>query len=215
LAPKLKEEAMTFEEYLLELFYLIDTVMQSCNLSNVRQRGPEPRLSDSEVITMELAGEFWGIDTDKGIWKHFRRHHRREFPELSHVSRSRFARQCANLWRIKQLLQDQLFSLLPSADPVDGQPLYIIDSFPVRTCRIKRAAGAKLFPGQADFGYDPTSMKDPFFGFRVHLLACDRGFCARFELAPGNKPDLPLVSELAPPDGGQGLGDRHYWGPEL
>jgi hypothetical protein len=31
----------------------------------VRSRGPAPKLSDSEVITMEIVGEFLGIDTDK------------------------------------------------------------------------------------------------------------------------------------------------------
>jgi hypothetical protein len=214
LAFTLKEEAMTFADYLLELFYLIDSLMETDNLSNLRQRGPAPRLSDSEVITIELAGEFLGIDADKKIWQHFRRYHLGEFPQLAHVDRSRFARQAADLWHVKRLLQRRIFELLPAADPAEGRILWLIDSFPLRVCRIKRAAGAKLFGGQAAFGYDPTSMKDPFFGFRVHLLACDRGFCAGLELAPANVPDLPMAAELAPAEGGEGLGDRNYWGPD-
>jgi hypothetical protein len=32
-------------------------------------RGPQPALSDSEVLTIECVGEFLGIDTDKGLYR--------------------------------------------------------------------------------------------------------------------------------------------------
>jgi len=40
----------------------------------LRQRGPQPTLSDVEMIAIEVLGEFLGIDTDEGIFRHFRRH---------------------------------------------------------------------------------------------------------------------------------------------
>jgi hypothetical protein len=67
----------------------------------LRQRGPAPTLSDSEVLTIECVGEFWGIDTDKGLYDHFRRHYRDWFPALSRVHRTTFTRQAANLWAVK------------------------------------------------------------------------------------------------------------------
>jgi hypothetical protein len=213
---------MTFEDYLLHLFYLVDSELEALkselNLPRLRARGPEPVLHDSEVITMELAGEFKGIDTDEGIYAFFRRYHRGEFPKLARVDRTTFARQGANLWRVKQLLQGRLFALLPSADEaLDGRVLWVIDSFPLRVCRFRRAPAHKLFRGAgAAYGRDPTDggRTGRFFGFRVHLRVCDRGFCAAAELAPANVTDLPLAKELAPPGGGLGLGDRNYWGPE-
>ena len=39
------------------------------------RRGPAPKLSDVEVFTIELVGEFLGIDTDKAIHLFFRRHY--------------------------------------------------------------------------------------------------------------------------------------------
>jgi hypothetical protein len=207
---------MTFDDYLLHLFYLVDTQMGSLNLPRLRSRGPAPTLHDSEVITIELAGEFLGIDTDEGIFAHFRRRHRAEFPGLASVCRTSFARQAANLWRVKQLLHGRVFALLPSADPVDGRVLWVLDSFPLRVCRFRRAPAHKLFKGLgAAYGRDPTDggRTGRFFGFRVHLRACDRGFCAAAELAPANVTDLPLARELAPPGGGVGLGDRNYWDP--
>jgi hypothetical protein len=34
------------------------------------------------VLTIECVGEFLGIDTDKGLYEHFRRHYRDWFPAL-------------------------------------------------------------------------------------------------------------------------------------
>lgn len=211
---------MTFDDYLLELFYLVDTLLEALKsepgVPRLRSRGPDPVLHDSEVITMELAGEFRGIDTDEGIYDFFRRYHRGEFPGLGSVCRTTFARQAANLWRVKQLLHGRVFALLPAADPLDGQVVWVLDSFPVRVCRFRRAPGHKLFRGLAAYGRDPTDggRGGRFFGFRAHLRACLLGPCAAAALAPGNVADLPLARELAPPGGGLGLGDRNYWGPD-
>jgi len=211
----LTEETMTYEDYLLRLFYLIDSELKALNLPPLRRRGPSPRLHDSEVITMELAGEFLGIDTDKGIWQYFRRHHGREFPHLLQTDRTRFSRQAADLWRVKQLLLERVLHRLPLTDPAndDASPLWLIDSFPLRVCRFKRAPGHKLFRGcGAAYGRDPTGEK-LFFGFRVHLRCTERGFCAAATLASANITDWPMVAELLPAEGGAGIGDRNYWNP--
>ncbi len=59
----------------------------------LRQRGPAPKLSDFEVLTIEVVGEFLGIDTDSGLLAHFRRHHGELFPALGEVHRTTFSRQ--------------------------------------------------------------------------------------------------------------------------
>src|SRR4051794_20155539 len=122
---------MTFDDYLLHLFYLVDAEYEALNPGRLRSRGPEPRLHDSEVLTMELAGEFLGIDTDKGIYRFFRRYHLREFPALARVDRTNFVRQAANLWRVEQLLHRRLLTHLPLRDGVSGEALWLVDSFPL------------------------------------------------------------------------------------
>ena len=41
-----------------------------------------PKLTDADVITMEIVGEFMGKDHDKGIWRYFRNHWHGGFPLL-------------------------------------------------------------------------------------------------------------------------------------
>jgi hypothetical protein len=138
-----------------------------------------------------------------------------EFPMLAGMDRTSFARQAASLWRVKQLLQEHLVRLLPWGDPaVAAEPLWLIDSFPLRVCRFKRAPRHKLFRGLgAAFGRDPTGERT-FFGFRVHLRCTERGFCAAAALAPGNVADWPMVQELLPPTPSLAIGDRNYWNPQ-
>ena len=74
------------------------------------QRGPNPTLSDSEVLTIKCVGELLGIDTDKGLYDHFRHRYRDWFPALGRVHRTTFVRQAANLWADKAQLRQQLLT---------------------------------------------------------------------------------------------------------
>jgi len=204
---------MTFADYLLHLFYLVDTEYKALNLGRLRRRGPRPALGDSEVLTMELAGEFMGIDTDLGIYRFFRRYHLAEFPALGRVHRTGFARQAANLWRVGQLLQQRLLGRLPLLDAMSGEALWLVDSFPLHACKFARAKGSKLFKGSAAFGHDHL-VRNTFFGFRIHVRCSDRGAVARIDLTPADVSDSAAAAALAPPGGGVGIGDRNYWAPD-
>ena len=57
---------MLTEDYITEVYCFIDDMMKEC-WKNIRKRGPGPKLSDAEVITMEIAGESLGMDCDKTI----------------------------------------------------------------------------------------------------------------------------------------------------
>ena len=68
---KWRSLAMDLNTFIVAVFCLIDDRIKDQRL---HQRGPAPKLSDSEVLTMEIVGEFLGIDTDKAIYLFFPRH---------------------------------------------------------------------------------------------------------------------------------------------
>jgi hypothetical protein len=92
---------MDLSTFIVSVFCLIDDRLKG---ERIRRRGPAPKLSDSEVITMEVVGEFLGIDTDKAIHLYFGRHYPHYFPGVREVHRTTFARQAANLWKAKEHL---------------------------------------------------------------------------------------------------------------
>jgi len=197
---------MDLESFIIRIFCQVDDWLKDKRL---RQRGPQPTLSDSEVLTLEVVGEFLGIDTDKGIYQYFRQHWGEWFPGLRHVHRTTFTRQAANLWLVKRCLWRSLLSEI-AFDP----RISILDSFAVPVCRFARAYRCRLFVGEAAYGYDELE-KQTFYGFRVHLLIYWPGVIAGIVLTPANVSDTAVVPELV--DGIQGwlLGDRNYWNPQL
>ena len=68
---------MDLESFTIAVYCRIDEVLQEMHADpdwrKVRTRGPAPVLADSEVLTMEVVGEFLGMDHDVAIYHYFRR----------------------------------------------------------------------------------------------------------------------------------------------
>lgn len=197
---------MDITTFLISVFCLVDDFLKGKRL---RQRGPQPTLSDSEVMTMEIVGEFLGIDTDSGIYRYFRRHYSDWFPALDQIHRTTFMRQAANLWAVKQ----QLWSTL--IGQIDHDPLIsITDSLPIPVCRFARAYRCRILAGATAFGRDEVA-RQTFMGLRVHVRINLPGLITDFRLAPANVHDLQVAEELFEGVQGWVLGDRNYWSPPL
>jgi hypothetical protein len=201
---------MAPQDHLLMVFCLIDDEMKALGLTRLRSRGPRrTTLADSEVITIELVGEFWGIADDKALYRYFRRHYAAEFPGLCRVHRTTFARQAANLCWAKQLIPRRLSERLSRPE----EP-WLIDSLPVPVCRFARARTCKRFAGAAAWGFDPVAVK-AFYGFRLHLRTSPEGVILGYQLAPADAAETEVIWEVAPAPLGMGLGDRNYWSPAV
>ncbi len=82
---------MSIDDFIISVFCLVDDELEKIlRGKKLRQRGPGPGLKDSEVIAIEIVGEFLGMDCDKTIWEYFKRHWSHFFPKIP--DRSNFAR---------------------------------------------------------------------------------------------------------------------------
>lgn len=197
---------MSPQELLLVVFCLIDDEIKALGGPPTRP-GPRPRLSDSEVITIELVGELWQLADDSAIHRHFRRHHLAEFPALASVDRTRFARHAADLCWLARRVQARLARALSEPGAI-----WLVDSCPLPACRFGRAGYCRRFRGLAAYGFDPLARK-AFYGFRLHLRVGLGGVILGYELAPADAHELDLARELAPSPPGVAIGDRNYWSP--
>ncbi len=197
---------MDLESFITAVFCVSDDFLIG---HKVRQRGPQPVLADSEVVTIEVVGEFLGLDTDCGLYDYFRRHYGHLFPKLRLVHRTTFLRQAANLWGVKRALWRALVEQLRRDAAVS-----ILDSMPVPVCRFARAYRCRLFGGEAAFGHDELA-RQTFYGFRLHLRITWPGVITAVDLAPANASDLALAPELLAGARGWALADRNYWSPAL
>jgi hypothetical protein len=200
---------MTLDDYILTVFCLVDDQLTALHCDHLRQRGFAPLLHDSEVLTIELVGEFLGLDQDAKLFWYFRHHHAAAFPALRQVHRTTFLRQAANLWAVKQRLQQHLAGQLTA-----GDPLWHVDSMPVHACQFARAPYCQRFAGAAAFGKDHV-IRQTFYDFRLHLRTSRDGIIEAAVLAPANVAETAAVWELTPPPGSVGIGDRNYWSPTV
>lgn len=192
------------EEFIIAVYLCVDSHLESLLLRYPpRQRGFAPSLSDAEVLTIEIVGEFLGHHRDKALWQYFRRHWQRWFPQLP--SRSTFVRQAANLWRYKQLIHEQLLHELAARQA----HLYRVDGFPMPVCGFKRAPQSKVFQGMASFGSSKTKL-GTFYGFRGHLLIDANGVVLGLSVTAANVDERDAVPELVLGLDGLLLGDKGY-----
>ena len=63
---------MSEEDFIILVYCLIEDSLKSLSLK-LRSRGHKPKFTDAEVLTLEIVGEFLGLDQDKQAWSYFRR----------------------------------------------------------------------------------------------------------------------------------------------
>jgi hypothetical protein len=195
---------LTMSDFIVVVYYLVADVFATVlGDQRLRRRGPAPALSDSEVITMEIVGEFLGIDTDKGIWEYFHRHWHAWFPALG--SRSQFARQASDLWNVKQRIQQALARALgaPTAD------LHIVDGHPMPVAGLTRARQSKRFRDVATIGY--CASKDQYYyGLHGHLLITEQGLITAYTVTGATVDEREAAWDLLDGVMGKLLGDKGY-----
>jgi Transposase DDE domain len=195
---------MELTSFLATVFCLIDDWLIARG-QRLRQRGPAPRLADSEVLTIECVGEFLGIDTDTGLYAYFCRHWGDWFPALGQVHRTTFTRQAANPWAVKQHLWQHLLT----QTGFDSQ-VALVDSVPIPICRFARADRCRRLRELAAWGRDETA-KQTYLGLRAHLRVCWPGVIVDGRLAPANLADQAAAAELLATDGAGGGVPARGW----
>lgn len=200
---------MDLDDFIIAVYCLLDEALPVVLAEQrLRRSGPAPELTDSEVLTMKVVGEYRGMDRDAALFAYFRHHWAHFFPGLCRVHRTTFVRQAANLWVVKERLWQHFLSTVPH-DPTFA----IVDSFPLPVCQFARAYRCQRFRGEAAYGKD-TLVRQTFYGFRVRVRLEWPGVISRLCIAPANAHDLEALPGLAEGTQGTVVSDRKYWSPK-
>lgn len=171
---------MSIEDFIITVYCLIDDeVKKIADAHSLRTRGFEPKLSDSEEVTMDIVGEFLGKDTDTGIWRYFKEHWRAWFPKLG--SRWSYAKQSANLWVIKQ----RIHASFAKQNGALSDKLHMADGLPMPIYHFKRAGFISIFKDSAAYGYC-ASKSETYYGFKGNLVISSEGMITEITVTPAN-----------------------------
>lgn len=173
----------------------------------LRQRGPCPSLSDIEVLTMLVVGEYLGLGSDKKIWLYFSQHWSAWFPRIG--CRTSFTRQSANLLGLLNRMQQKISEQL-----CNNKDLYFFDGFPIPICHVKRYKRNSPFRGLGSVGY--CAAKDyKYFGFKGHLLVSFEGVTKGLSIAPAHVDERDILPEVTIGLTGDIIADKGLLRPEL
>jgi hypothetical protein len=193
----LDKDTMSLEDLFCTVYCVIDDyytllIGEQANLR--RSPNNTPQFTDAEVITLALVGELNSYNSERAWWRFVSKNYRYLFPHL--CDRTRYGRRLRKLKLVIEMIRHQwLFQL-----DVPSDRLRLVDSFPLRLLRLPRLSSSSCpFEYAATVGYC-ASLKEHYYGFKLHVLTDVRGIPVTFVLTPAFPHDnqgLPyLLDEL-------------------
>jgi hypothetical protein len=181
---------MDRDEFIITVYCLVCEHYQVIkNIYPLRRGGFAPALSDEEVLTLEICGEYFKLATDKDLFGYFRTHYAHFFPHLK--ERPLFVRQAANLWQVKAAIQQRLTQVSGQA----ADPVQIIDTLPLPVCGYTRSGRDRCFKPFADYGHCAAKKLD-YYGFKLGLRITRCGMSTWCPLLPARPHDIQLLDDL-------------------
>jgi hypothetical protein len=124
------------------------------------------------------------------------------------LSRSRLNRRLAQIHHLFVTLFDLLGQVWKE---LNGESIYIIDSFPVAMCDNYRIPHAHIYHQEIYRGY-LSSKKRYFYGLKIHLLVTPQGHPVECLLTPGSSSDVRALQsfQFDVQEGSTIYGDKAY-----
>lgn len=154
-----------------------------------RERGPRPRLSDSEIITLALFCDTFFQGKEELTLSFVRQHYLPLFPGL--LEESRFNRRRRALAEVTEEIRRRLSAQLVA--PTDR--LRLVDTAPVPVCTYMRGRSCQTVRGAEYCGIMP-SKRAKLFGFRLHLTTSWDQVVQDWTLAPASIRETRVIEAL-------------------
>jgi hypothetical protein len=188
------------DDHILAIYCVCHDFLKALHHREDRQQ----KMTDAEVMTTALVAMlFFGGNFE----------HARALLGTNHympmmLSRSRLNRR---LYQLQHLFAT-LFDLLGQAwKELNGESVYIIDSFPVAVCDNYRIPHAHIYDQEIYRGYI-ASKKRYFYGLKLHLLVTPQGHPVECFLTPGSASDVRALRsfQFDVPEGSVIYADKAY-----
>ena len=153
-------------------------------LSQIRQ----PKLSDRELVCINLTSEYMGIDSERDLFRRLPLH------LASKIERSVYNRRKRKLFAFIELIRQQI-----SQEFNRFEDVYIVDSMPLEICKLSRSSRSKICRDQLyslpNKGYC-ASQGVNYYGYKLHAVCSARGVFKSLDISPASVHDINYLKDI-------------------
>ena len=166
---------------------ILETLQQIEGKMNFRNQKRQPKLSDIELIAIDLTSEFLGIDSERDLF--------RKLPVdlFSKVERSVYNRRKRGLFYHREGLRKEL------ARNISKETYYIVDSMPLEVCKLSRSLRSQIckeaYETAPDKGYC-ASQGNNYYGYKLHAVCTIDGVFTDFDLTQASVHDIHFLKNI-------------------
>jgi len=189
--------AISIDELLLVVFCLVDDWYQRKGARLLgRTVGAKPTFSDSELLTLMLAIDFFEFTSERRFVAFLRANYLALFPQL--LDQSQYHRRARSLRYLLNALREDWAADLG----VQFERHFLLDTTPVIAMGYRRDKRHSAFRGSAAYGYCAARQLH-YFGYKLVMLTTLDGTPYAFERVPANTDERVAADEILdtlPPD---------------
>lgn len=148
----------------------------------------KPKLSDKELIAINLTSEYMGIDSECQLF--------RVLPSCLHqnIERSVYNRRKRNLFMFQEQIRQKLVALFH-----EFEDCFVVDSMPLEVCKLSRSSRSKIC--KADFTTSPNrgycaSQSMHYYGYKLHAVCSVSGVIGNFDLSKASVHDIHYLNDI-------------------
>lgn len=166
---------------------ILETLQQIESKMNYLNQIRKPKLSDIELIAIDLTSEYMSIDSEYQLF--------RTLPDelFCKIERSVYNRRKRNLFYHRELLRKKLVSQISSHD------YYIVDSMPLEACKLSRSSRSNIckesYSTAPDKGYC-ASQNSHYYGYKLHAICTIDGVFTDFDLTQASVHDIHYLKDI-------------------
>ena len=190
---------MDMDTFLTTLYVWIDEWYTSeIGESVKRKRGPAPEMSDSEVMTVAIAGAWRGgtpWQSERGVVRYMQAHGRQWFPRM--LGRSRFNERVRQLWGVLVKLQQALAMHLDA----QNSSYEVVDCTPLPSCSTAQSLHKRHWLWWGSRGYGGTN--GWYWGDQLLLSVTPHSVITGWLIGPAHVDDRVMLQSLLSMRAGQ------------
>jgi len=166
---------------------ILETLKQVEDKMNFLNQIRKPKLSDIELIAIDLTSEYMSIDSEYQLF--------RVLPSYlySKIERSVYNRRKRKLFFHRELIRKKL------ANSISSHNYYIVDSMPLEVCKLSRSSRSQIckeeYATTPDKGYC-ASQSSTYYGYKLHAVCTIDGVFTDFDLTQASIHDIHYLKNI-------------------